>query len=87
MNKIADLLTAAVTFIFFFFFIFKIFSVVVHSNVWYNYLKRKILSVLCFVCLEYTEKYVGKSLHHPSALLSTAEPGSAEQVVRKVNRG
>ncbi|XP_026008576.1 uncharacterized protein LOC113012524 [Astatotilapia calliptera] len=33
---------------------------------------------------EYTEKYVGKSLHHPSALLSTAKHGSAEQVVRKV---
>ncbi|XP_014186376.2 uncharacterized protein LOC106632637 [Haplochromis burtoni] len=33
---------------------------------------------------EYTEKYVGKSLHHPSASLSTAKPGSAEQVVRKV---
>lgn len=32
---------------------------------------------------ENTKKYVGKSLDHDSAPLSTAEPGSAEQVVRK----
>ncbi|XP_039899512.1 uncharacterized protein LOC120740986 [Simochromis diagramma] len=33
---------------------------------------------------EYTKKYGGKSPDHDSAPLSTAEPGSAEQMVRKM---